>query len=713
MTEKIIKTTQNTYPYGQLFDVEICMVRDGYSRRIYSKWQWLARILIIENSTSPLKMGFSVENLPLGEYYFRFLPLPRLTENYPSVGSKRIFRLGVMLPEYSENTGVIIYDPIEKRDREIYLRGSWVANNLSSGDFRSVGVDIYHRTGEDLFKEVTKFDGTPFWYAKFLPAYVDPETETWSTDQSPAITITSVSEVVDTAFPEVTNYPNCAVSSVRIQASERIQTVPPIIHDIQKGRILKKIKYAGRVNSVYKSSPDPAVQDWVISNGDGYNLPTLQREDGSQPVYITLGDYIMNLTNGAIGTVWGVNATEIGALGDMGLKAGDYFMIFTIESSSYFPDIYLDLLTSDKGGLFGLFRDYEHIDIISIYEAKKYCYRKRYFWDGVIDNQIPFSQWATDNAKTCKLLASRINGQYGLITEDGNHTPVAIFNETNIIKGSYQEVLRPSRETSLDRIVVSYIDGYSALKPLETIVIMHSPNGAKPNNTAVYQERQVDFPTITRPRQALEVGASILKSTRLQKRLISFKTSFQGLYVKAGDLIIVQHKVSEIEEEKSGRVLGLESFSEYVVITVSRPFESQFTSGEYSFAYHDLSQNVVRKDISCYTQEPNKLVIFGTNDIYSVEIGDVFVVSRNSIVDTLFRVNSVTESEDHQCSIEAVEWNSEIHTLNDIYTEPPIASIRDEEPDRISNDRLGVRKEEYFWETNNSFHRIKDDQIID
>lgn len=331
--QKIIKTTQNSYPYGQLFDFEMMMVKDTKSRVINSKWQWVARIFILENTTTPLKMGFSVENLPLGEYYFRFLPLPRLQSNNSTYNNRKVLRLGVLREEFSEPTGVMIYDSTTKTNKEIKLKGCWVANDLKSGNMASK-ADVYHRTGEGLFNEISKFDNTDLWYAKFLPSYVDPETETWSSDQTPPITITSVSELVNIPFP-VTNYDQCSVFATRLQASERIQTIPSIIQDITKGRKIKKIKYVDKVHGINGN---------VITNGSGYTQPVLRRQDLSEPVYIEEQDKILNLRTGFTGNVFGVNATEIGIDTFIDLKIGDYFLIYTEESSSYFPDIFLDLI---------------------------------------------------------------------------------------------------------------------------------------------------------------------------------------------------------------------------------------------------------------------------------------------------------------------------------------------------------------------------------
>jgi hypothetical protein len=715
-TQAIVKVTDNVYPYAQLFDVEIMMIKDGYNRYINSLWQWIARILILEASTSPLKMSFAIENLPLGEYYVRFLPQPKMKGDDETSYNRNIFRLGVNKEEYSKSTGMSIYDVTTSSNKEIFLKGVWIQDNLESTNLNDVGIDVYRKQGDEVIKEREKFNnlGDLFW-CQHLPSYLEPETEKWSSEQSPPITISSISESKTVPFP-LTNYQGNTVGAVKIKASQRLQSVPPIIHDITKGKILKKIKCAGKVTSTSGNT----INSINITTSPVFTYPSTNPEYPVPPnllpaVSIESGDYIINTSNysnpSQIGTVSSVSNGSLSFSGNLLFEKNDDFLVFTYGSSSFLPDIFLDLLTSENGGLWEIFKGYDHVDVTSLFKAKQYCYQKGYFWDGLIDTQTPFARWAFEQAKTCKLLPTRINGQYGLLPETENDTPVAVFNETNIIKDSYEEAIRPERETNLDRIVINYTDGFSELKPNTNIVIMYSEGGGKPIKQS-FQEQQLNLYSITRPRQALEVGASVLKSARMQKRVISFKTSFNGLFINTGDLIIVQHKVSEIQDQKSGRVLEVINGASSVTLVLSTEFENYFEYGTYTFAFQALSKSVevntedIFTDLGCSRPSsspllPNQLYVTGDGYLHIRE-GDPFVLSLTTSSESIYRVLSIDISEDYQCSITAVQWDESVFNLQNIYSEPSITEIMQKDlytPERATDEPLRVKKQEWWMVT--------------
>ena len=699
---EITKVTENSYPLGCLFDLEMMMVRDSKNRQVFSDWQWIARILIIENSQNVLKMGFSVSNLPLGEYYFRMIPKPRLQGD---TTDRPIYRLGVNTDEYEQHTDRIIYDPESGKDKNVRIKGCWLANNLKSGDMPSV-ADVEDFTGDELFEELENFDDTDFWYARALPAYVDPETESWSTQSSPPIKISSVSEIVDVEFP-ITNYIGHSVVAYKLEASERMQSIPSLIMDIKRGRKLKKIKYGGVVNGV---------SGFNIINGVGYNQ--VQLTDGVTNILIQNGDLVIDLRTGLSGVITNISASQIWLDRAIGLQEGDNFFVYTEDSSSYFPDIYVDLLTADNGGLGGLFKGYDHLDAASIFKAKQFVFRKGYYWDGVINNQIPFSRWASTEARASRLLPTRVAGLYGLIPEDELDVPIAVFNETNIIKNSYEEVIRPSRETELDRVVINYKDGYNVLKPQETMTIEYSEDGTKPNYT-LYQEKVLELPSVTRPRQALEIGASILMSARLQKRIISFRTSIQGFYVNVGDLIIVQHRVAEIESEMSGRVLGIVSAGPgNRVLAVQNDVPAGIPPSQYFFSYYSNGTDTVFQDMGFWTEglSQKQIAVSGNmmgQGLAELGPGDPYVVSKESSVDTVYRVTGISDNESYEFTIDAIEWDNNIFNLDTIYSEPTkeeILGTLDVPPDRTTTDFYRVKKEEYYPETSNADDRIRQSQ---
>ncbi|BAY20784.1 hypothetical protein NIES2100_05280 [Calothrix sp. NIES-2100] len=479
-----------------------------------------------------------------------------------------------------------------------------------------------------------------------------------SNEQSAPCKITTVNEIVypsDLNHLFMANYPGIVLASLIIQASERVQSDPNPSFFISKGRICKNILMAG-----------------VAGNGsNNSNLIDLTKNfiasfPANAPGNLRNETYIRNLDKQVESYGFYVGVNNIQSLVNLQFEENDRYVIYELGSSNYFPDIFVDLLTTNIGGLAGflpenLIQDF-FIDYESIVKSRKYCVTNNYFWDGAIDSTINFEEWVTRESLTSLLFPCRTGGRYGLIPEQQTN-PVAIFSASNIIENSYSE--ENVQIDNLNCIHVTFSDGTDDLKPkVISVMTADAYNGLEP----LFPE-SLKFTSITNQSQAEKVGKVYLKSRLNQTKVINFSTGLQGFGVREGDLIIIQYLTTELVNEFSGFVVSLEknqgTFHDYFL---SVPLPSSLPINYPGVNTYKLSSGNIERSKTCEIVVSNNkrcLRIYGLSNI--LESGDYVIVTEDVESRKTFRVNKIEPQDDGSVNIQALRWIPDILDGSDLF----------------------------------------------
>lgn len=477
----------------------------------------------------------------------------------------------------------------------------------------------------------------------------------WAAQGGAPCQMTTINEIV---YPQaigqlsVVGYPNMPMIGLIATASQQLQGQPNLKTLVRKGRSNMRV-----LGASYIAGPG-SNNNYLIDNID--YIKTYSQ-------YIKVGDICRNLDKRTESTITAINPTlsSITTAQSCNWEEGDRFLVYYYGCSNYFPDIYVDTLTSFDGGL-GNFIDADFfVDYNSIIESKIFCKVQGFYWDGQITEPTPWAQWATRESLGSLLFPSRIGGKFALIPEQKIRNPVALFNASNIIEGSFTEEFAERQD--LNTLIVSWKDGSDEKFDTKTITIqtLAAYNGEVP-----VVEESLNLDSVTNYHQAEKVGQVYLKTRLLQDRAISFKTGLQGGYIQPGDLIYVQHLITEFDRECSGFVNGggcvLENGTYTCNVKISAPVrEGISTDTGYVAAVFRLQDGGIQTDLPVIsylepTFQVNVLSITGLQVPLQGpgenRNGDYICVTRVSEQRRIYRVNSIDPQPDGVVGISAVLW---------------------------------------------------------
>lgn len=494
----------------------------------------------------------------------------------------------------------------------------------------------------------------------------------WAAQGGAPCQITTINEIV---MPQaigqiaVVGYPNMPMVGLIATASAQLQGQPNLKTLVQQGRSKMRVLGGSYIAGIASANN-------VLTDNTNYINRFVV------PNFIRVGDICRNLDKRTESIITAIAPNQITTAQSCNWQQGDRFLVYRYGCSNYFPDIYVDTLTSFDGGL-GNFIDADFfVDYQSIIESKFYCFINKFFWDGQVTEPTPWAQWATRESLASLLFPSRIGGKFALIAEHkiADANPVALFNASNIIEGSFIEEFAERQE--LNTLIVSYKDGSDAKFQTKTIVIQTQ---AAYNGEVSVVEESLSLDSVTNFNQAEKVGQVFLKTRLLQDRAISFKTGLQGAYVQPGDLIYVQHLITEFDRECSGFV------SELIVIVqdpntglyacdvrLSAPVRDGVSPATgYNAAIFRLEDGGMQTGlyVESFLDEVrniNLLTIGGLQVPLSPPAdnrnGDYIIVNKVIENKRIYRVNSIDPQPDGTVGISGVLWTALMLTSDGLIT---------------------------------------------
>ena len=484
-----------------------------------------------------------------------------------------------------------------------------------------------------------------------------------SSERSAPVQLTTVAEVVkpsDLSHSNKANYTGLSFASLQAEASVRLQGDPNPSFFVYTGIIGRCHAAAGFAN--------------VASTAD--TLADLTTDFSANEF---VGKILRNLDKQTESLIIARTANTITTAEELNWSVGDRYLIYYFDSLVYFPDIYVYTLANAKGGLGAILPDNLiedfFIDYVSVCRARDFCKTNNYFWDGIINEPISWTQWATRESLTCLLYPTRFGGKFGLIPEQFTE-PVALFNASNM--SDYTEDYAPRQR--LNAVHITYRDGVSdgdSIKFREKTVSVLTT--AVFNGTEPMFAESVRFDAITNEAQAIRVAQIMLKSRLLQQRVISFKTGLQGFGVTAGDLIVVQHITTEVQKEMSGFVKEVEIVNATTNrVQLSVPLREGINSS-YSAAIYRTANGTLQRDLPVSSvvstvggQQDIKLQIEGLtaplNATRDNLAPDYVTVSLNQTERRIYRISSLQPNEDGSCNVTAALWTDRILSLDGMVT---------------------------------------------
>jgi hypothetical protein len=455
-------------------------------------------------------------------------------------------------------------------------------------------------------------------------------------DQSgPSLQVAHLNEIVDPITPP--RYPSYTVVSSKITASDRIQNAATESWLVAKGQIVRNhmfsryvvateaetgllqmsesftmvgglprgaiLRILGKGAVVVTEEPNPLAPPIFVTAQSRQS--SISTTINSSIITLPAADYAwatlyMGIAHPSIpsdavvieklagnqlllGDEWGrmkvatATGTATGTLNPMpASEPGDSLIGYTMDSSNYFPDLFVDRLINPVTGLGNSVNGDYFIDYNSIVDSRDFCVKNSFFYDGVIA-EGSFEEWATASAPSSLLYPTLIEGKYALLPQVDSK-PVFLFTDSNT--SEFREHDLPYQQTKTSVVLVRYQDNLGRERQVR-ISTEGVANGSETEIT-----RTIETKGVTAVAQAIRIGQVALKSLRLQTRACDIKSDVAtGLYARQGHIVRSQHVQIEYCDENSGFVMAAQPPTNYRDLVIKTIPIVLFSSG-----YIDLAE---------------------------------------------------------------------------------------------------------------------------
>jgi hypothetical protein len=351
---------------------------------------------------------------------------------------------------------------------------------------------------------------------------------------------------------------------------------------------------------------------------------------------------------------------ELTINGGVTWTTGDEYLVYFLDSSSYYPDVFVHMMRSTQGGLGAFIDEDREIDYPSIVESRQFCIKKGYFFDYVFSSSVKFLESVNRQSMSSLLFPSKSDGKYSLTPEE-YRVPIAVLNGSNSLRETYEHVDVPWNETAVNRLTVSYLYGKDGRFLPRSFVVL-TPEAY--NGTEPLVEDSLELVGVTTEAQAIDVGCVYLKSKRLQGQTLKLKTATQGLYLRPQELMVVQHPCNQLENEFGGTVVEVGSFASGVQsIRLNSPtltVDSSYTANIWFRGTANTNYQLPVLDAG-----EGFITISGLSE--EINIGDYVTVGIASYQDVTYRIASVNPDLRGEMEVSGVIWVPDILTKSGIY----------------------------------------------
>lgn len=423
----------------------------------------------------------------------------------------------------------------------------------------------------------------------------------------------------------------------------------------------------GQNNDPPINSSPPRIREWILSSLRSDTVLRFSFESGPEFSIISateqqLQSYPLNIYKNM--SMIGVNAYGGPALNSV--RALSVFVeqgkkVRKISSQGYSstpdiysnlaPEIFFDTLLDAENGI-GQYINIDGIDVNRLFAAKLFCLKNKYYMDGVITGKQSWRQFWSQTAAFSLLELAKIGGKETLIPavpfdrsglKTRNVQISALFNQGNIIEGTYKEDFLDYGDSTQDLVVTivyrnqesigSYINPYPK-NDTATIRLQDSNE-----STAMY--RSFDLSNyVTRREQAIDYGKFLVQQQRNVRRAVEFQTFPTEAPVEPGSYIYVQVDDNNWDDIHSGQVLDDGS--------INIPFATEKVNGTYDTLIYVPGKEPEKFSVSYVNGQSSFF-----NDYAGT--GALFVLGTKVSAKRVFRVIAVTMEEGGEVTISAVE----------------------------------------------------------
>jgi len=313
----------------------------------------------------------------------------------------------------------------------------------------------------------------------------------------------------------------------------------------------------------------------------------------------------------------------------------------TTGATHLFPDIVLDLLTNTTYGRGDLITD-DMINLTEFEDAADWCYTRKYFYDGVIGDQVNIRQWCADVAATHLLIFGESDGKFFLrpALQFDAVTIKGLFTAGNIVENSFKLQYFDPEERDPIQVSVRYreerastnYDNPGMFPTVREVLVRES---SASSSVALETLDMSDY--CTSRDHAIDAAKFVIRMRRIPTHTISFTTTHEGVLMAMapGDYIKVGMDATEYDEFNNG------------VVTPEGALVSTKT-------LTDGTHTVIAWNGDADTEPADATLTVSDSGKTASPTGIVFTVKLPSTQVRTYQIERITPTEDGAFTIEAV-----------------------------------------------------------
>lgn len=329
----------------------------------------------------------------------------------------------------------------------------------------------------------------------------------------------------------------------------------PPAHDTDQGDSTSQISNIVAINKDKFSYPYTAHAGLFLDSREYSGVPKRSYEIRGMKVKVPQG-YKPRDYSGAVQA----KTNDAGTTANYSVPTYPEFWNGTLTDELYYTNnpvwIFLDIITNDRFGA-GEWVKQSDIDIYSLYRISKYCdelvpdgkggFEPRFTANVYLSKATDVYKVVKDMATVFTALVYWMDGQLSTIM-DAPGDPVYSFSQGNVIDGEFTYE-STGQKTRTNQVVVTWNNpeiGY------EKVPLIVEDRNDIISSGRIIKENAVAF-GVTSEGQARRYGKWKLFTAQGQTEIVSFKTSFEGLFLKPGDIIEIQD-AARYGKSLSGRI---------------------------------------------------------------------------------------------------------------------------------------------------------------
>ena len=299
----------------------------------------------------------------------------------------------------------------------------------------------------------------------------------------------------------------------------------------------------------------------------------------------------------------------------------------------------------------------EFLDLDTLHDMDAMFTARGEYFDWIFDQKTTVWEAAKTIARVGRSVPMLNGSAITMIRDEPKTLPVAVFNQENIVEGSFRWDIKLFEVGEHDSVEVEYIDPVT-WKPEEVLCVLPESEGDYPE--------KIKLPGCTNREHAYHEGMFIAASNWYLRENVTFQTGLEGHIPTFGDLISVSHDLPRWGQ--AGFVLEINGQT----VTLSEPVE--FGTGNHYLVFRKKDGTAAGPyRVEAGADEFQVVLIDSVEDAFFFDDVHELPLYQFGVADQwgkLCKVVDIRPSDQDTVEVVSVNYDQRIHTFDELAAPP-------------------------------------------